>query len=85
VDVITSILLGLGIAQFILLVTRYQQSRPLRLGLFLTMFAASAWKSVQNYLNGRPLGLFDGFAMSFFGIAAGMELVALLRQRSRRG
>ena len=79
-----SLLLVIGLVEVALLATRYKHSRLLRLSLFATMFAASGVRSLQNYLDGKPLGLIDGFAMSFFGIAAVMELLPLLRERAKR-
>lgn len=79
-----SLLLLVGLAEAVLLATRYKHSRALRLCLFATMFVASGVRSLQNYLEGKTLGLIDGFAMSFFGIAALMELIPLLRGRAKR-
>lgn len=84
-DAVALMLLGLAIVQFILLRTKYPQSRPLRLGLFITMFAVAGWRALQSLKSGASLGLWDGFTMSFFGIATVMELVAILRERFRQG
>lgn len=78
------VLLVLGFIQLVLILAKYRDSRPLRLGLYSTMFAASGWRALLSHLRGQPFGLLDGFTLTFFAIAAVMEASAVLRQRSKR-
>lgn len=84
-DKIGAVLLILLIGLLILALTKYRQNRMVRLAVYVTMLASTAYRAIKNRALGVPLGLFDGFAMSFFGIAAVTEVIALVREKGSRG
>lgn len=64
----------------ILMMTKYKGNRSVRLALFLTLVASSVWRSLQNYLQGIPIGILDALVFTFFALAAASEIVGMLKK-----
>lgn len=78
------LLSALALVLFLLVTTRYKQNRWMKLALFASLVASSAYRAVKDFTQGIDPSWLDILAIVFFSAAAIMEAIPLMRGRSGR-